>query len=223
MSATLVQTRNRINELLTNLNPNFPGIGINRLNPLIESQMQTMPGIQFGDAWVTGAVSLTVAAGSDYTLSSLLAANVQMLRLTYDGSLLNKRNPLQMEGLRIGNVVQRGVPTDYAVWEDDAQALKLRVFPAPDANYTLDRFGQVVPANLSTDASVIPFTDPMLRALEKLVCATCIDALNDQQLENLGINRDLSQTFRGEAKVGIYWERVRRNRLDRQGHPVGYA
>lgn len=223
MAGTRATQRDNIRDILTDLSPDFPGIGNDRLNRLIESQMQTMPGVQFGDAWVTGAVTLSPGV-SDYTLSSLQMANVQLLRLTSQGWELKKRTAVEMEALRIGTTIPQGDPTDYHVWEDASQVLKIRLYQTPDKADTLDRFGQLVPAALTADSSAIPFPDPLLRALEKLVAATCVSVISEEQAAKLQIDKQGTvDSFRTEAREAIYWEKVRKARLDRSGYVAGWV
>jgi len=80
-------------------------------------------------------------------------------------------------------------------------------------------------ANLATFAttrlnfsSPIPFSDPMLRALEFDVAALCIDTMPDELLSKLGINRGLAQTLRGQAQQAVMLENRRRMETQRQRH-----
>ncbi len=216
MSNTLLQVEDRIRAMLRDVNPDLPAVVSSQLRPLISARVQTMPGVEFGEAWTDSFLAL-VAGTEDYTLSALTLTNIRVLRLHSSKVELERVSMERMTGYKQGTSVSSGDPTCYAVWEDTTPNVKIRLFPTPWQTDALDKFGAVIPTEVVNDADVIPFPTDMLRALEYMVAVTALGTLTPEKAQALGVSPTTSGTFAEMGREALYWAKVRRNRMQRMG------
>ena len=214
MAGTLLSVRTNIREMLRDLNPDMPALFDRRLKPLIERRMHHLAlQVPLGKGWSLAAVTL-VPGTDDYTISGVQVRQIEMLRLASTKQILTKRTTEQMAAQRANGGSAN--PYDFALAETATQTVTVQVFPIPKVADTLDRFGSVLPANLTTDASAIPFSEPMLGALEFDVMALCIGSISDEQAGKMQIDKSVGATYAALSREAVQDENTRRMETQRQ-------
>ena len=162
------------------------------------------------------SVAITAGNGS-YTLAgSLQYSTVHWLKLQSTGEMLTKWTRAQLEAM-YGDDPTRGIPTDWSPQENSSSQIEVRIRPIPIQNDTLLVFGSLVPAQLLTDNATIPFSEPMLSAMVKMVAADCVASATNEELAKLHTDRAVARAFRADGEAALADEQVRRNRLKRTG------
>ena len=217
MAGTLLSVRTNIREILRDLNPDLPALMDRRMKPLIERRMHALAlQIALGKSWSLAAVT-TVAGTSDYTISSVQVRQIERLRRASDNFILRKRTTDWIANSRMYQGTASGsAPTDYALAETATQTVTVMLWPTPQSVDTIDRFGGVLPTNLTTDATAVPFSEAMLGALEFDVAALCILSMSDEQRGKMGIGDGYAQTLQGQAQQVVKLENSRRMETQRQ-------
>lgn len=217
MSTTMEVFESRVRALVNDTQQSNPVVVQPRMREMVTAAMH-----HFGErvGYATDdltSLAITAGNGGPYTLnSSANYSTVHSLRLSSSGEFLCKYTRAQLDAI-YGNDATPGIPVAWAAWENASQNIEVAVRPYPIANDTLQVFGSLVPARLTTDASVLPFSEPMLSALVKAVAADVIESATDEQLQQLHMNRAVARLFRSDAEAALVAEEIRRNRLKRTG------
>lgn len=101
------------------------------------------------------------------------------------------------------------MPLYYALYETSAQATVMRVAPTPVVAGTLKVYHSLLPTALVSDTSTIPFSDGLLRALERLVAAECAIAMGPEQRKKRMIGPETIARWRMLAERGLRDENFR--------------
>lgn len=216
MSMTMEVFERRVRSLVNDTRWADPVVPRERLRELATTAMHNFGG-RVGYATDDLTSTSIVAGTGSYTLfSAAQYSTVHWLKLSSSGEFLCKYTRAQLDAI-YGNDTTRGTPVAWAAWENTSQNIEIAIRPYPIANDTLLVFGSLVPARLTNDASVLPFSEPMLSALVKAVAADVIESATDEQLQQLHTNRAVARLFRSDAEAALADEEVRRNRLKRTG------
>jgi hypothetical protein len=171
--------------------------------------------IGLGPVWVTGAVTL-VASDFDYTLPTTMEYNrVVAVQLNSQEWLLERVTPLELKAMQDGPGSSEGTPTHYALYEDDSQQVNIWMYPTPNEADTLNILRSRVPASLTTDATVIPFSIPLLRALEKQVALESMLMMDPEERQKRKAALDQGPKWEKEAARALKLEKVRFGNLKR--------
>lgn len=216
MSETYGTFERRVRAMMNDTRPGDYCVSVERLREVTTATMH-----DFGSRMGLGTAALTsvalVAGTGDYTLAtSVQYAQVNFVQLDSTKEMLCKLTREQMEAEWQDNT-DRSRPSHYCLWEDASQVVNVRIRPIPDANDTLLVFGAAIPASLSSPASVIPFSGPVLYALARAVAAECIVALPQADLDKLHLTVAVAGTLRNDAEAALVADEIRRNRLKRTG------
>mgnify|MGYP001595497823 CR=1 FL=1 len=216
MPDTLTNVRRRVRLLTDDLDPNAPAIDSERLNTLIENRMHlTAAEVGLGPSWITAAV--TVAADDyDYTLpTSIQYQRVIALQLNSLEWLMERVTHLELQAMRDGPGPVTGAPPHNALFEDTSQQVNLWLYPTPRVADTINVLRAQVPAALSTDATNIPFSDPLLRAMEKSCALEAILLMDPEERSKRKATLDTAGRWEREISRATHLERVRIGNLRR--------
>ena len=216
MPDTVLNSRRRIRLLVDDLNMNQYAIDSPRLTIIMENRMHlTAAEVGLGNVWVTSAVTLA-ANDYEYTLPTSVQYNrVMALRLTSQEWLLERVTPAEFLALQDGSGEEANDPTHYALFEDTSQQVNIWLHPTPAGVDTLDVLRSQVPAALSTDATNISFSDPLLRAFEKSCAIDAVLLMDEEERAKRKAVLDQVGRWDQEVKRALSLERVRIGNLRR--------
>lgn len=209
MSQTRSVTSYNIRLLIDDLDPDDYAISSVRMNQYIQGQMHLL-----GNRMVLpmeAVTSVAVTGGTyDYTLTGT-AGDVRQVFWNSTGQELDRLSfeDIVSQFLQDTSVSSTGTPAYYSLYETSAQASKLRLAPTPAASGTLKIYYGIIPAALTTDASTIPFSAPMLRVLEKMVARECLGIMGPDDLKRRMISKDVIPLWTQQIEQGISYENFR--------------
>jgi len=209
MSATRTATEMNVRYLIDDLDPDDYAISSVRMHQYLQGQMQVMSTRLILP--MEAVTSVAVTGGTyDYTLTGIVGdvrkvlwseTGRELARMTFDD--------ICSAYLQDTDEAVSGEPCAYALYETSAQASKLRLGPTPDASGTLKLYYGIIPAALTTDASVIPFSAPLLRALERLTAAECVAVMSGQDKQRRMVGPESVRLWREMAEQAIVNENYR--------------
>lgn len=210
MPDTVANVRRRVRQLIDDLNPNDTAIDSERLTTVLENRMHAMAQeVGLGPVWVTGAITLA-ANDWEYTLPTSIQYNrVLQLQLNSQEWLMERLSPVELTALRDGSGDMTGDPTHYALFEDTSQQVNVWLAPTPVAVDTINILRSQVPAALSTDATNVSFSDPLLRALEKAAALDALLLMDQEEREKRKAVLDNVPIWNQEVRRALRLERVR--------------
>lgn len=215
MSITRQNARAKVRTFMRDRDPSDYIFPSPEINVHIESTMRTLAGqAKLGQEWTTLAV--TTATDIYAMPGSAEYAQVLEVRRQVDGYPLEIVSRETMANLRAGDIASipsRGRPHAITLWEDPSQVLYGRVFPTPDASYTLDVLRSTLPAALATDDAVIPFDSLLTDALCYRVASELLLSMpKEQAAKRLVDARTLAMGYAAKADALVAEHRLRRNR-----------
>jgi hypothetical protein len=216
MSETLAVARRNVRLMTDDMDPNDYATDSERLNLLIDNRMQLMAQeVGLGPVWVAGAVTL-VSGTFAYLLPATMEYNrVVAVQLNSLEWLLERVTTLELKAMQDGPGTITGDPTQYALYEDDTQVVNIWMFPTPNEADTLNILRSRVPANLTTDATLIPFSAPLLRCLEKSVAVESVLLMDPEERQKRKATLDQAPKWEKEVARAIKLEKVRFGNLKR--------
>jgi hypothetical protein len=171
---------NNIRLLTNDVDPSAYAISDSNLHGMVSAGMQHMAARTFLPQ--EEVLTLTMVPGTyDYTLTGI-SGDIRRIIRNSDGVELGQMTMEQLNArYRQGssNPAEADAPTDFAPFETSAQVSRIRVGPTPVVSDSLDVYYGVIPSALTDDASLIPFSEPLLRALERAVAARCVSAMSE--------------------------------------------
>jgi hypothetical protein len=194
------------------------------LNEIIQSNTRFIGGqIPLGEAWVTtsGTGAVVVTAGSDYgTITSTVDhMDILEVRRNADGQVLTKRTAEELDKM----YWQSGTTSDYAILESAAQAVTLRFQNYAKTSTTLDVFRCVMPSDLASDASAIPFAVLAVEAIIDLSSVEAIAKLTDKVLSERNLNPKVAGLWADRAGKNLRAETERMHRQRGVGRPLRFV
>ena len=172
--------------------------------------------------------SITLANGTyEYTIASTTAKAVGLVLLNSTGDELGFVPWEQFNAYYKQDTAEArdaGTPQEYTLRESVTNVVTFRFGPTPNASDSAKVHLSVLPAELTSDATSIPFADDLRRGLELMCAAEIVAALDDDQLKRLGVskaivpvwtaalNRVVRDYHRRQANLG-----ARQNRILRSG------
>ena len=226
MSQTVLTTHDDVRLLLGEDDPSNYAVESERVKLMIARRAQQIGArIGMGNAWVTSAFTLTAGSLADYTLpGSLTYARVIALRIAATGQSMERMDfdliNRMREGLKSGDSAS-GDPRYYALWEDAAQLVNVRIERIPSEARAIDVLRAVLPTGVYTDATAIPFSDLALAALEQDVALECWALMTDEQRAERHLGKEVAQLWADTSKRAILDEIARLNRLKTSVRGVG--
>lgn len=219
MSGTMAVSRMNVRFLLKDTGMSNPALHDFEIENYIRASADRLGNtLMLAEAWTNNAITL-VAGTSDYTLSSSFEyASIVALRLDSQGWLLKRRSLDEVEFAREGPTETRGDPDEFYLWEDSSNLVNVRVFPTPWQSDTIDVFRSVLPTATTTEATVLPFSAPMLRVVEREAALNGLLSMPQQDRDRLRINVEVAPQWKDEIEKGIRMEQQRLWRLRRQGY-----
>lgn len=215
MSITRVQARTKVRTFMRDRDPADYIFSSPEINVHVESTMRTLAGqAKLGQEWTT--LSVTDATDTYAMPGSVEYAQVLEVRRQVDGHEVRIVSREVMQRLRDGDTASapsRGRPYWLTMWEDPSQSLKVRVFPWPDAAYTLDVLRSTLPAALATDAAVIPFDSLLSDALCYQVASELLLSMPPEQAAKRLVDaKTLAMGYAAKADALVAEHRLRRHR-----------
>lgn len=209
MSDTRGAVKRRIRLRIDDMNPNDRAIDDERMDILIEDRMHLLAQeVGLGAVWTTTLVTLA-ASTWQYTLpTSVQYERVMDVVLRSLATPLDRVTHAEMTALRDGGTAT-GDPTHYALFEDSSQQVNIWVYPTPTQVDYLDGLRAQIPTTLSSDSSAIPFSTPLLKALEKSVAAEAILLMDEESRAERKAVVDEVPNWKREVQRAIRLERVR--------------
>jgi hypothetical protein len=232
MASTLSKVRNAVRYRIRDLAAGNRAISTPELNEIIQSNTRFIGGqIPLGEAWVTtsGTGAVVVTAGSDYgTITSTVDhMDILEVRRNADGQVLTKRTAEELDKMywQSGTTSTRGTeePTDYAILESAAQAVTLRFQNYAKTSTTLDVFRCVMPSDLASDASAIPFAVLAVEAIIDLSSVEAIAKLTDKVLSERNLNPKVAGLWADRAGKNLRAETERMHRQRGVGRPLRFV
>lgn len=217
MSETYSVFSGRVRNLLKDVDPSAYVVPEETLIEMTANQMQLIGNdVNPGTHWLASPISI-VPGTEDYALStSLQYTQVIEVRRGSDKYPLLKRTVSELSQAWIGAATPRGPQVfEYALWEDDASQVNIRVRPVPSAADTLEIFLSDLPPAITSASTAIPFSGPLLAAMAKQVAGECIMAMTQDQLDRLHLTSGLGQLYLSQANEAKDVEDVRIRRLKR--------
>lgn len=214
MSETRAVVREEIRLMLGDTSSSDSSFSNEQINRAIQRHMRLIGNeVLQGQAWVTSAIT-TVAGTSDYTFpSGVEYAQILTLKLQPYNAVLRPVTLEWIELSRQGTTLGQGVPYTYAIWEDTSQTVNLRLWPVPNAVYTIDLERSIIPAALTAETSTLPFSENLITALEYRVAGELLAHADDNVMKQLGIGPMLIQSYQQTADRAMRKERERLSRL----------
>jgi len=200
-----------------------------RINKIIESEMQeTASRLDYGPSWDNGAVTY-VSGTKDYEIpnsnNTKEYQRILYIKRQSDGNEITKVTQDEMERLRSGNSTAPGDPYVYTAWETPDTSgnleIKIRVYPTPgpdESGEKQDHLLALIPAALTSGTAVLPFSAPVLRALEKNIAALMYRMMSQDERERRKISGDVVARWENSYEAAIGFERIRINRQKRLNH-----
>lgn len=214
MSETRAVIRDEIRQMLSDNSSDNPAWTDERINRAITRHMRIIGNeVLMGKAWVTSAVT-TVVGTADYTLpTGVEYAQILSLKLLPFNSYLRPQTIEWIELARQGATLGQGIPNAYALWEDTSQVVNLRLWPIPNAIYTIDLERSIIPGALTSDSATVPFSENLIIGLEYRVAAEMAGIGTDEQLQVAGLGPNAGAAFSSMAEQVIRRERERISRV----------
>lgn len=202
--------------LIDDLDAAAYGVTSERLHEIVKHEAQRVArAVGLGAAWVSNALTLTTGT-RDYTFStSFQYASISHLILDSRNWIL-QRVPLDVinasyQGFApFGNA--KGVPYRYAMWEDSNQTVNVRIWPSAVENDTVTAFLSKQQIVLAADSDNLPFSNDLLRAVEKAVAVKMWKSMPEPKRH---VSPEFVKDLEMESADGISQERIRLNRLKR--------
>lgn len=229
MSSTLLKVRTalkyRMGALLSSGNS---ATSTPELNEMIQSNCRYLAGrIPLGETWADSLVTVAASA-STATLPANAYSDILEVRRHADSIVLTKRTREEMTMMfpSSGPTVSTatGELTDYCVVEDNTQttttAAVLYFNIKASASTVLDVCRRVMPADLTTDASVIPFSMLAVEALTDLSAVEAISRIPEAVLAEAKFNPAVAGLWAGRAEQNIKNETERIHRQRGVGRPL---
>ena len=161
-------------------------------------------------AWEEDFLALSVGSSdSSPTTSTAQYSQIIELRLSSNGRVLDRMTVAEMERLRAGDTPPTGEPACYTLIEGAAQVLVFRFHPQPLESDTVDALTSPLPTVGYTDATVLPFSDPFLRTIEKHAAMECVAKLPPSERERLLLDKEVLTSWGRDVARGIRLEQVR--------------
>ena len=214
MSETRAVVREEIRLMLGDTSSSDSSFSNEQINRAIQRHMRLIGNeVLQGQAWVTSAIT-TVAGTSDYTFpSGVEYAQILTLKLQPYNAVLRPVTLEWIELSRQGTTLGQGVPYTYAIWEDTSQVVNVRFWPVPNSNYTVDVERSIIPAALTAESSLIPFSENLLLGLEYRVASEMLASADDNVMQQLGLGPNTVAFYSATADRVIRKERERISRL----------
>jgi hypothetical protein len=210
MSQTRAITEMNVRYLIDDLDPEDYAISSVRMHQYLQGQMHLLASRMVLP--MEAVTSVAVVAGTyDYTLTGTVG-DIRQIQWNATGGELE---PMLFEELNAefkqdtAVVYSSGTPRAYAPFETSAQASKIRVAPTPAATGTLKVYYGIIPAALTADSSVIPFSAPMLRILERLVASECVSVMSPEDRKRRMLGTEVVAFWARMVEHGISDENFR--------------
>lgn len=216
MSETRAACELNARVLIDDLDHSAYGVTSERLHEIVKHEAQRIGrAVGLGSSWSSAFVTLT-AGDRDYPLNTgNQYANIEHLIVDSLNWPMSKIPLEAMNAYYMGFVPfsnARGIPRVYSIWEDSSQVVHLRIFPTPATNDSLTAFYKLQVTPLALDADAIPFSDDLLRALEKSVAVRMWQSM---PMDKRKVGKEFVESLAGDVAEGIAQERIRLNRLKR--------
>lgn len=241
MSATLSATAARVRRRIRDEDPANYAVFSDLMAELIAGKLLRV-GIAIGyrPSWQTGVATLTVGSQADVSLAwanSAQGERVIALKLAALGStpgyLLDPAPWEEIEAVRQNwtSDTGRSDPVRYHLFEDSAQASKVRLDAIPTRAYTVDALVGLMPVRAYTDATTLPFSENALVALELMCASDGLRLMRASDLQKRELNPALAEMWYvegpdgrigGEAGALLRGEKMRLSRLQ-QSHVHRHA
>lgn len=228
MASTLSKVRSAVRFNIRDLSPGNRAIPTTELNTIIQANTRFVGGqVPLGEAWVSAAV--TVTSGSD--IGTMVAespaveySDILEVRRTVDGQVLTKRTVEELDKLFWqANNTGRAEPTDYAIMESAATVVTLRFNCYAATSTTLAVLRRVLPTDLLSDATTIPFASLAVEAVIDLSSVEAIAKLPEKVLADRNLNPQVASIWASRAEKNIRRETERIHRQRGVGRPLRFV
>jgi hypothetical protein len=202
--------------MLGDVNPDSRAISQFRYNQSIARNVQLIAMRANLPRSAVQSVSISVAGGYEYSGITDAMQSVDQVLLNSTGDELVYVPWEQFNAYyRQDTAMPRasGTPVEYTIRENLSSGLVIRVGPTPNASDTLKVHGPILPAALSSDSTVIAFSDELIRGLESAVAAEIVSTLSEDKLKSLGVPRSAASLWVAQLDMAIRSYNQRQLRL----------
>jgi hypothetical protein len=229
MSQSVTQTHYNVRLLIDDVDADQYAISIPKMSVIIAKAVQLIA-VRSYQSLSAAPTSLALVAGTtDYSLAASPTAIRQVI-LNSDGVPLD-RIPLEQlnEMFRQDTAVSagRGIPRYYAVYDVNNPAsgadttCKIRVGPTPSAADSLKIYYDLIPTRntgnyIENAAAVIPFSPPLVSAVESTAAAECVASMDDDDIKRRKISRGYAQVLLQNAERMILESNFRQRMMEAQ-------
>lgn len=243
MSQLVSTTKDKVRYLLRDRSPSDYVFSSDELDREIMSESMLVGSLLgLGPDWLTGKITLVIGSLNDYTLYETGAASdatnwqffaIHYARIAETGTTLPRVSWLEIQRAREGMIASstsRGDPTRFAIWETTAygtpqliesQAVKIRFDTIPSDARTIDFYRSLLPDNRISDTTELPFSEPVLRGIEKTVAGNLLSKIAPALADKLGLDKSVAPQWQAEKLMAVVKEKERRSRLSAAPYAVG--
>lgn len=225
MSVTLPSVRTRVRIKVRdsdNRNPSFSIIEVDQAirDAYIALQSQLPP------ASVYSASAFTIAGGGDTFALPTSTGTIEYhgktrIRLRSNGQFLRERTVEEIDAMRNGQTTTgTGVPTDFALWEENDQEVQGRCYPGAKSAEVCDLFYTLVADDFdltAIDSSNIRFSRYGIDALVYRASAELVMTLTEEDLKLRKLNANAANFWLKESERILYREAMRQHRIGAVG------
>lgn len=224
LSATRVNVRHHLNDTALG-NPAVSSLILDRI--ILNAAMHLGSKIGLSLVWTASQVTLTAGSLSDSTLGAATTQFDRIIaaRINATGQIMEKVSFDEINRLRAGltNTASQGDPQYFALWEDATQIVQMRIDTVPASARTIDFLRSSLPSRTVADATVLPFSDLMLPAIELASAAQAVIRLPQATLDHLKLDRGIVAEWKQQSNELVRQERERQDKIQRRGYAVGFG
>jgi len=209
VASTITAVAANVRELIHDTASGDYVIGSPEMYRKIASKSQQMTGkVIPGLAWSASALSLAGGAGEATFASAVQYDMIVDVKEAAQDEILVRLPAAEIERLREGGS-GTGRPSSYYLRETSGTVLTCVFDTLADQNYTFDALLVALPSGTAAASTAVPYSDLMVRAIEKAVAIECLLTMTPDQREKLKINDSVVAVWQSDVNELITAERVR--------------
>ena len=213
MALTVGEVRNRVKEVLGDMNPSDQVVGEYRYDEIVRGNVQVVA--SRANMPRNSPVSISLLAGTyDYAVSATLTyQSIAQVLLNSNGRELvfvpfeqfnayYKQETAEPHG--------SGTPVEWTAYENTSGLTRMRFGPTPDESDTAKVHANSIPL---LDPASISFSDDLVRALIYSCASEVLLMLNDEQRAKLGLDTKVAAKWAADVERAIHGYNVRQQNL----------
>lgn len=226
MSETLSTARINVRYMLNDVEPsNFAVSSMTLDRIILNKSVELGARVGTGLVWTASGVTLTVGSLSDYSLEdgAVQFERIVAGRINATGATMERVSFALINAAREGliSTASQADPTQFALWEDATQVVKMRVDTVPSTARTIDFMRSTLPLRTVADSTLLPFSNLMLVAVEKAAAVEAAAALPEEELARLRLGARVIGEWQQDVERILVSEFERQASFARRNYGVG--